>query len=430
MASPLSDLDELILKCRDERAKSYIKEAVSCYKSGAFRSAIVSTWIAVSFDIIDKLKELSLTGDNEATKQLVDFENARKIGDITNSLKFERNILEIARDKLELISHVEFIDLQRLQEDRNRCAHPSMTSDSEIFNPSAELARMHIRSAVEYLLQFPPAQGKYALESLINEVNSEYFPTACDKAVIAFKNSPLYKARESLVRNFIVVLLKRLLNEANNYKVEQRIFSALNAVESMYKEIYDSTFANKLSNLVKVLDDKNLDKVFTILQKLVDSWKFLEPDIKQKLEVYVENLPKEKLEELDFLLFHKGLSSSANKRVRKMTREELSDILLFVLPTPMGDRIVQLYAESISFQVANSFSSTVKRYAGEFTKEQVERIITACGENYEINQSFEVGNVINAMRKNKQVNNAEIDSWLINAGLNRYAKSESVLENN
>lgn len=86
MASPLSDLDELVLKCRDQKAKDYIKEAVSCYKAGAFRSAIVSTWIAVSFDVLDKLRELSLAGDQEAEKQIEAFDRARRIGDIANSL--------------------------------------------------------------------------------------------------------------------------------------------------------------------------------------------------------------------------------------------------------------------------------------------------------------------------------------------------------
>jgi hypothetical protein len=133
--------------CRNKKSKDYIKEAVSCYKSGAFRSAIVSTWIAVSFDIIDKLKELSLAGDKEAQKQLEEFENAIKTGNVV-------------KDKFELISHVEFFDLESLQQDRNRCAHPSMTADGEIYNPSAELARVHIRAAVEYLLQYPLAQGK------------------------------------------------------------------------------------------------------------------------------------------------------------------------------------------------------------------------------------------------------------------------------
>jgi hypothetical protein len=66
----LADLDELILLCRDEKASLYIQEAVSCYRSAAYRSAIVATWIAVCYDIIDKLRELALAGDQEAAAQV------------------------------------------------------------------------------------------------------------------------------------------------------------------------------------------------------------------------------------------------------------------------------------------------------------------------------------------------------------------------
>ena len=424
MASPLSDLDELVLKCRDEKAKSYIKESVSCYKSGAFRSAIVSTWIAVSFDIIDKLKNLSLTGDKEAEKQLEKFEKARKAGDIAQSLKFERDILVTARDKLELISHIEFIDLERLQLDRNRCAHPSMTSDGEIFNPSAELARVHIRSAVEYLLQYPPAQGKHALESLLEEVKSEYFPTSLDKAVIALKNSPLFKARKSLVRNFTIALLKKVLKETSEYKERLRISSALNSISQMHKGIFDSTIKEKLSGLLKSLEDKELDKTFHVLQSLPDSWEYLDPDVKQKLEAYVENLPKDQLEEIDFLLTHTGLSSSANERIRNATRTDMGHPLFIVLPTPVADRIVELFVDSESFDQANSFSSTVTKYSSDFTKEQVEKIIRACGDNIQIKESFQIGHVINSMRKNNKATDQEIDTWLIDVGLTEYVKPE------
>lgn len=425
MASPLSDLDELVLKCRDEKAKSYIKESVSCYKSGAFRSAIVSTWIAVAFDIIHKLKDLSLTGDKEAEKQLEEFEKARKSGDIAQSLKFERDILTTARDKLELISHIEFIDLDRLQQDRNRCAHPSMTLDGEIFNPSAELARVHIRSAVEYLLQYPPAQGKYALESLLDEVKSEYFPTSLDKAVLALKNSPLFKARESLVRNFIIVLLKKVLKETSDYKERFRISTALNSVSQIHKEIFDATLKDKLSGLFKSVEDKDLDKTFHILQNLTDSWEYLNPDVKQKLEAYVENFPKEQLEEIDFFLTHAGLSASANRRIRTASRADLIGSIFFDLPTPVADRIVKLFVESSSFDQSNSFSSTVTIYSSDFKKEQVEKIIRACGENSQIRDSFQVGSIVNSMRKNKKVTDSEIDTWLIDVGLNEYVKLES-----
>lgn len=52
------DLDELVLRCRDEQARQYIAEAVACYRAGAFRACIVMTWTAVVFEYIHKLREL------------------------------------------------------------------------------------------------------------------------------------------------------------------------------------------------------------------------------------------------------------------------------------------------------------------------------------------------------------------------------------
>ena len=422
MASVLSDLDELVLKCRDQKAKSYIREAVACYKAGAFRSAIVSTWIAVSFDILDKLKELSLAGDKEAERQIESFDKARRIGDVANSLKFEREILVVCRDKLELISHVEFIDLNRLQEDRNRCAHPSMASDGEVFNPSAELARMHIRSAVEHLLQYPPAQGKYALDSLTSEVESEYFPTDVKKAVVAFESSPLNKARDSLIRNFTIVLLKKLINDAKDYKEIYRISTALNAIEVIHRELYRKILTEKLSSIVRSLAVEKLDRVIPLIRHVEDSWSYLEADIRQKIQTYVENLPKEEIENIDIFLSIQGLKSFAEKRLKKATRTELDEAILFVIPLQVSDRIIELYSESRNFDQANNFASTVIRYATDYSKEQIQKIISVCGDNDQIKHSFDVGSVINSIRKNKNANDDEIDGWLVEADLKRFAK--------
>ena len=115
MASPLEDLDELTLRCRDEKARQYIAEAVASYRAGAFRSAIVATWVAVCFDVIEKFRELALAGDKEAERQAHDIDATRRTGDLTRALKFERELLELAKDKFELISPLEYIDLDRLQ---------------------------------------------------------------------------------------------------------------------------------------------------------------------------------------------------------------------------------------------------------------------------------------------------------------------------
>jgi hypothetical protein len=93
LASPLEDLDELILRCRDVRTREYIREAVSSYRVGAFRSAIVGTWIAVCFDLIGKFRELALAGDKEAEKQVHELDALRRDEDLSRALKFEKSLL-------------------------------------------------------------------------------------------------------------------------------------------------------------------------------------------------------------------------------------------------------------------------------------------------------------------------------------------------
>ncbi|WNO04012.1 hypothetical protein [Rhodoferax mekongensis] len=120
----LADLDELVMRCRDERARKYIDEAVRCYRSGAYRAAVVATWIAVCFDFVDKLRELAAAGDSHAEKITADLEKHQAAGDFQSAMKFEATIPSLAL-QFEFVSHTEKIDLERLKEDRNRCAHPS-----------------------------------------------------------------------------------------------------------------------------------------------------------------------------------------------------------------------------------------------------------------------------------------------------------------
>ncbi|MCP1489435.1 hypothetical protein J3D48_005748 [Pseudomonas fluorescens] len=425
MASPLWDLDELVLKCRDEKAKSYIKEAVSCYRAGAFRSAIVSTWVAVAFDIIDKLKDLALAGDKPAEIQIAEFEKARVNGDISLSLKFERELLKNARDQSELISHTEFTDLERLQQDRNRCAHPSMTIDGEIFNPSAELARMHIRSAVEHLLQHPAAQGKYALELLLAEVDSGYFPTELDKALVALKNSPMFRGRATLIRSFIVVLLKKFIRTEMSPKERERNLTALKAVEVMHKEVYDDTMANTLSGLIRGLEPVYLYRVWPLLTKLSDGWELLDIDVQQKVGAFVEDLPEALFSTLDSLLNFPPLSGFANKRIARADRTELALNLFSVPSKTVIDRVIELLGSSANFNQANAFSGVVVPYIDFFTRDQIEETIKVSGGNDQVKYSRVIPGIIKKLYLNNKATSDEIDAWLKAATLDDYIQERS-----
>jgi hypothetical protein len=274
LASPLEDLDELILRCRDDRARLYISEAVSSYRAGAFRSAIVATWIAVCFDVIEKFRELALAGDKAAELQVQELDATRRAGDLTRALKFERELLEVAKVKFELISHLEHIDLERLQADRNRCAHPSLTLDDEAYTPSAELARLHIHSAVTHLLQHPPVQGKFALDRLIQEVESEYFPSTTKDARVAFASGPLRRPRDSLVRNLVLVFSKSVLKDKPEYKRRMRLTAALHAIQELHPLPYANALSERLSPLFKNLLDSELHSAIFFLQHVSDSWQY------------------------------------------------------------------------------------------------------------------------------------------------------------
>lgn len=96
----LADIEALTLRCRSEESKSYIAEATLCYRAGAHRAAIVSTWIAVVFDLVDKIRDLALSGDAAARELESRFQtyveqlNEGNQQGVAKALEFEREILK------------------------------------------------------------------------------------------------------------------------------------------------------------------------------------------------------------------------------------------------------------------------------------------------------------------------------------------------
>ena len=285
------DLDELIVQCRDKVSRKFIQEAVSCYRAGAFRSCIVSTWNAVVFDFLYKLRELELFGDPAARKLLEEFDILRSSGKKFKELwQFESNIPELAQTRFELISAVEKSDIERLFEDRSRCAHPSMTSLEEPFEATAELARYHLRSAVINLLSRPPVQGRAAKESIFRDIKSEYFPENLEGAIEHFKKGPLVRARHNLIKDIIVGLTKSLLIE--NFSEDERVrqFLALNAISNIYPRETRDILNENLSYIIthKVSDD-NLNKAIIYLGS-IDAWDSLNGACMLKAESFIDKL--------------------------------------------------------------------------------------------------------------------------------------------
>jgi hypothetical protein len=284
------DLDELIVRCRDKQAKKFIQEAVACYRAGAFRSCIVSTWNAVVFDFLHKLRELELLGNGEASSLLEQFEKVSSASKVKDLWQFELSIPDWALAKFELISPVEKSDIERLFEDRSRCAHPSMTSLEEPFEATAELARYHLRSAVTHLLQRPPVQGRSARERIFQDIKSDYFPTDPELATQYFQKSPLARARFSLIKDIVLGLTVSLLTESLPEDERLRQFSALNAISTIYpKEIGEILNTNLSNMIINKVNDANWDKVITYLGT-VTAWESLSEPCEIKAKAFIDKI--------------------------------------------------------------------------------------------------------------------------------------------
>lgn len=391
----LADLEELILRCRSTSSRTYITEAVSCCRGGAYRSAIVATWIAVLFDFIDKLKELEMSGDANAKQKLAEFEKGRQASDWKASLKFESEVLALAQNEFELLSPVEALDLQRLLEDRNRCAHPSMASPEEPYTASAELARTHIRNAVLYLLSHPPVQGKAALDRLVKEVESEYFPTDSSKATEYFKTGPLARAREALVRNFALILLKKLLELPSNSVTRLRRFAALNAVLRMYVEEGERTLASRLPDLISAVPDDKWYRVLFLLGNVPSSWDILGDAAQSKARVYVEKAPGEDL--FRFLPYAMKVPALRSLTISRLPGASIDTLARLAVDKPapefVGEAITR-FENASSFRNAEKIFQALLLPIGEALKEaQVERVCKAFAANSQIAYAARIPNL-------------------------------------
>ena len=191
--------------------------------------------------------------------------------------------------------------------------------------PSAELARLHIHSAVTHLLQHPPVQGKYALDRLVQEIDSDYFPSTAKAARVAFGSGPLKRPRESLVRNLVLVLCKTLLKEKNDWKRRSRVSAALQAIQELHPPQCSKAMAEKLSTLFRSVLDAELDATIEFLKSVPDSSQYLEADVRQRLQNFVSSLPVANFHDVEFLLKYAPLQVQARRRVRFATKMDLRE---------------------------------------------------------------------------------------------------------
>lgn len=169
----------------------------------------MTLWTAIAYDIIQKIRELATSGEPAANQFVKNYDDALSRHDIPALLRIEDQLIEKARRDFEMLQPHEATALERVRDDRHLCAHPAMTADDTLFQPTVDLVRAHLDHAVTFLLAQQPVQGRSALARIHADITAPSFPLDVDNATRLLAGRYLSRAKPSLVRNLTIVLLKK-----------------------------------------------------------------------------------------------------------------------------------------------------------------------------------------------------------------------------
>jgi hypothetical protein len=395
----LTDLDDLVLTVRDRNSRSYISEAVTAYRGRAYRAAIMSTWVAVAFDIITKIRELAAQGEGSAKAFQEELDGAiaaqarKEEGAVARLQKIENSLLEKALGDFEFLSHQEHDDLARLKEDRNLCAHPAFTQSDQLFQPGPELVRTHIAHAIRHLLQHPPVQGKSALARLKSDLLQPSFPS--DQASVSefLDHKYLNHIKDALLTNFIAVFLKILVKgvESDLRGKEESVLRCLVAVRMKAPERYDATMAAEMPCVTDGIADEHLIRVLRLFKMDRRVWDWIGRPLQLRLISLAQRYRYDDGQS-DFLFDGLVIDELRTHLMAAFSALEGGNKMVLLARNPRGefaDQAIALYEGVGSFRSAEAVAASAILPLSElFTPDQIRRIIAAVVANGEIRGAF------------------------------------------
>jgi hypothetical protein len=158
----LSEIEADIAGVWNQGSRPFVDEAWRCYNAGAIRTSIAAIWTAVIADIIAKITHLADDGDPAAMMFADKIDQAQQQGLQREGVQAMQRVESALLDKaleFEFIDSIDKQSLERIQQDRNLCVHPSLRPFGETYSPPPAVARAHLAVALDVLLVHPPTQG-------------------------------------------------------------------------------------------------------------------------------------------------------------------------------------------------------------------------------------------------------------------------------
>jgi hypothetical protein len=181
--------------------------------------------------------------------------------------------------------------------------------------------------------------------------------------------------------------------------------------------------------LIKSLKDDKLNIIGLIIQQLSEYWIYIDNDVQQRLENYVQNLPTTEIFRLDSLLAFKPLQLYAQKRFCKITQEELFDLCCFGASHSVIELSINLFLTPNLYYSKVDWGKFILENASDYSLDQVKRIIEGISLNDQVGNSRKIRNMITAFKQNRKLNQTIVENLIEENNLQKYMSSKNDEDN-
>ncbi len=395
----LLDIDVLALSVRDRESRRLIDEAMTAYRGGALRSALMSTWIAVAYDLISKARELAALRDPAATAFVRELDLAIGAIDKRKLQSIESELLDRANNDLRLLAPHEYTALSRLQEDRHLCAHPAFVVEDELYKPTPELVRAHIAHALQYLLVHAPLQGKSAIERFFVDLVSPSFPLSSDEIGVFVRRRYLDRAKDVLVVNLIKAIVSAPFGgERTEYAGRTRTLAlTLREIMKAKTALYDEVTPAYIAEKIEGVRDDALLSICPFLENDFRIWNWLKVPDQMRIKRLLKSADVESLKSnagFDAIV----IPDLSNIILSRFEGFDLRTKISIINEQPRAELVrpaIDLFRAAHSYRDAeNRGYSVIQPMSKFFTSSDVESVLDAVTHNDQIGAAGHIPRIL------------------------------------
>ncbi|WP_306972245.1 hypothetical protein [Streptomyces canus] len=393
-------LEDIRNRVRSTNSRRYVDEAIAAYGGGAYRSALIAIWIAVAADLIEKIRFLADEGDGKARTRRDLLDAAIDQDKIYELQKFERELLTVAHQELEIIGKREFDELTRLYQDRHLCAHPAFVAGSDdLFSPTAELVRAHLTAAVDAVLSHQAITGRKAIERFGREIDSASFPRDDNRLAEHLRASYMDHGTPHLRANLIKVVCKDTLNVEKDLAWRWKRTRAARELQRIAPGEFEEHARSVLERKQNDLDDDGLMALATGLCYVPGTWEMLHDGTRARIEELLKHVSGSDLLETH-LLYHgllpaapldrmllERLSDATAATPRRTSHGQIAQWLGDVPDARLVRSLIELIPEIRGFEHGAAVLKWINAVSDVLTADDLKQIVSAAAENNQISNA-------------------------------------------